>query len=356
VPASKPNLSANLDLLRAVAVGSVFVDHFAMAARHDGGFQMMGRYGVVLFFVHTSCVLMASMERMERSAPSGLRLTLAFWIRRFFRIYPLAILSVLVVAAFRIPSYVLNALVAYRWPGLEAFVSNLALAQNLTSSPNIVGPLWSLPLEVQMYVVLPFLYFAIRGGRYRSLGLWLLAPVPLVSFLWIENRQPFQILLFAPCFVAGVVAYDLTRSCERKIKLPSWVWPVGILALLAMFGPYDPAGFSEKYLRCWGLALSIGLLYPFVKEARVNWLYKCCHWIAERSYGIYLSHSVILWIVFDRMQLFPLWLRIPVLIAGVLGVPSLLYVGFERPLIQVGVNVAKRHLKSSRAEVAPAVT
>ena len=350
--ASKPSLSGNLDVLRAVAVTSVFLDHLAMVARHDGGFQTLGRFGVVLFFVHTSCVLMASLERMKSSGSSGLPLTLAFWIRRFFRIYPLGVLCVLTVAAFHIPY---RPLVSYQWIGLKGFLSNLALSQNLSSSPNILDPLWSLPLEIQMYVILPFAYFAIRGGRYRSLGLWLLALVPSVALPRIASARPFQVLVFMPCFTAGVVAFDVARSRRQSFKLPAWVWPVGVFALLTLFGPYDPAGFSEKYMQCWGLALGIGLLYPFVAEARVNWFYRGCQWVAERSYSIYLSHCVVLWIVFNRMSHFPLWLKGPVLAAGVLGIPALLYVSFEKPLVRVGMNIANRFLNRSQGEVVQAV-
>lgn len=31
----------------------------------------------------------------------------------------------------------------------------------------------------------------------------------------------------------------------------------------------------------------------------MNWFYQGCRWIAERSYGIYLSHGIVLWIVFN---------------------------------------------------------
>lgn len=351
--ASKPSLSGNLDLLRTVAVMSVFFHHFSQAAWRNDGFETLGRFGVVLFFVHTSCVLMGSLQRMEPSAPSKMSLTLAFWIRRFFRIYPLGVLCVLSVAFFQVPQTPLG---SYYWVGLKDFLSNLALCQNLSSSPNFLGPLWSLPLEVQMYILLPFAYFAIRKERYGGLALWGLSLFPIFIFTRFALQRPFQVLMFAPCFTAGIVAFDLARTAKPAFKLPAWIWPAGILALLTIFGPYDPAGFSEKYAQCWGLALGVGLLYPFVKEATPNWLYVSCHWIAERSYGIYLSHTIVLWVVFNRLRHFPLWLQVPILISGVLGVPALLYVGLERPLVRVGINIAKGYLTPSRAEVAQAAT
>jgi peptidoglycan/LPS O-acetylase OafA/YrhL len=47
-----------------------------------------------------------------------------------------------------------------------------------------------------------------------------------------------------------------------------------------------------------------------VKEVQQNFVHRVFHWIAERSYGIYLSHLIVLWFVFDRMTNFPLGARI----------------------------------------------
>jgi len=348
---TKPSLSGNLDLLRTIAVACVFLHHLALTAWRNNGFETLGRFGVILFFVHTSYVLMASLQRMAAHPSSDLSVARAFWIRRFFRIYPLAIVCVLAVALFRIPPMPLD---SYHWIGLKGLLSNLALSQNLSSSPNLLGPLWSLPLEVQMYLILPFAYFAICGGRYRSILLWLLALAPSCLFPHIASERPFQILVFMPCFAAGIIAYDVARHGQRGRRLPFWTWPVGILALLLLFRPYDPAGFSEKYLQCWALALGVGVLYAFVREAPHNWFYAGCRWTAERSYGIYLSHCIVLWIVFHRMAALPLWLQIPITVAGVLGVSSLLYRVIEQPLIRVGVEVAKGSLKTTPQAAVPA--
>ena len=51
---------------------------------------------MLLFFVHTSLVLMYS---MQRSPLRGGALFRDFYIRRFFRIYPLSILTVLAAVA-----------------------------------------------------------------------------------------------------------------------------------------------------------------------------------------------------------------------------------------------------------------
>jgi peptidoglycan/LPS O-acetylase OafA/YrhL len=84
-----------------------------------------------------------------------------------------------------------------------------------------------------------------------------------------------------------------------------------------------------------------------MSEGRSNWIHRIFHWIAEHSYGIYLSHIVVFWIVLYPMALFPQWARIAALIAGAIGVPALLYVSVEKPLILAGGHVARRLLRGS---------
>jgi peptidoglycan/LPS O-acetylase OafA/YrhL len=75
---------SNLDFLRSVAVLLVLADHLTRHYHLDR-FSSLGLFGVLLFFVHTSLVLMYS---MQRSHLTGIGLFKDFYIRRFFRIYP----------------------------------------------------------------------------------------------------------------------------------------------------------------------------------------------------------------------------------------------------------------------------
>src|SRR6185312_1410325 len=90
----------NLDLLRAMAVLSVVVCHLMAATGMSVGYgryvaSTLGDFGVYVFFVHTALVLMGSLER------EGIRAgwVTSFYIRRAFRIYPLAIVAILLVVA-----------------------------------------------------------------------------------------------------------------------------------------------------------------------------------------------------------------------------------------------------------------
>jgi peptidoglycan/LPS O-acetylase OafA/YrhL len=143
--------SPNFDLLRTVAVGLVLLSHIPDLLKETGlGFnhKAIGRAGVALFFVHTTLVLLMSLDRHGPALGP-------FLVRRVFRIYPLAIVAVLVMAA-------------AMWAGgqprsVSEIASNLLLVQNLTGHESRPDPLWTLPYELQMYLLLPALYLFTRG-------------------------------------------------------------------------------------------------------------------------------------------------------------------------------------------------
>jgi peptidoglycan/LPS O-acetylase OafA/YrhL len=239
----------NLDLLRAVAVLCVFSAHLvdSLGLQNPGS---LGRFGVVIFFVHTSFVLMGSLERLEKSGLTHQwRLSGAFYIRRFFRIYPLAVFIILLVPLFHIPAV---PFATYSWVGSKAFLSNLALTQNLTYSS-------ALP--------------------------------------------------------EGILATTMPREFSLT--------------------------FPGKLPRAWGLSLVLALVIAYVRDGALKAIQPLAHWIAEHSYGIYLSHIVIFWFALNVMRFSSPWLKFSIIAAASAGIPVLLYQFLEKPLIGVGVRLAK---------------
>ena len=77
-PAAKQD-NTNLNILRAIAVLAVLLYHCLQ--RFGIELFSMGRFGVLIFFVHTALVLMMSLERL-----GGDRMVTRFYTQRFFRI------------------------------------------------------------------------------------------------------------------------------------------------------------------------------------------------------------------------------------------------------------------------------
>lgn len=126
----------NLDLLRSIAVLLVVVEHILLAMRFEWNQRFnipwMGVVGVFIFFVYTSLVLMWSLERKPN--------ILDFYIRRIFRIYPLAIAAILTVVAFRHPTmHDIYGGTYFAMPTMRNLLSNLLLVQTSRGMETFLG-------------------------------------------------------------------------------------------------------------------------------------------------------------------------------------------------------------------------
>jgi len=320
--------SPNLDLVRATAVLCVFFAHLYEIAtdhRSDLGWHF-AQIGVLMFFVHTSMVLMLS---LERARTTGAALFRSFYLRRFFRLYPLSMFCV--TLAFVLGASPHPGETSRHWTAVE-YLSNMALTINLTFSDEMVGGLWTLPLEVQMYVVLPFLYLASRAAPIWRLALIWLACLP-IGVLLRQMTGRLYVVAYAPCFIAGVLAWRLSKSVRRAI--PGWWWPAVVAATWTVFLAAPQA--APLYYR-WAFCLVLGLAIPWFEEMRFRPLVRATHRIAKYSYGIYLSHVAVMLLALHLPL--PPPARWTVLVLLAIACPLAMYHLIEHPMIQVGQKAA----------------
>ena len=321
----------NLDFIRAVAVLSVVVEHTLLAygVGHVGSWasNWIGVAGVFVFFVHTSLVLMWSLERKPH--------TLDFYIRRIFRIYPLAILVMLITVALTVPvSGGGSGYFSYRSPlnfgdGLAA----LLLVPNFYRNYLPVGVMWSLPYEVEMYLVLPIIFFFIR----QNFSVW-----PLLLFwafteaicrhLFGGNAHNF--FLCIPYFLPGVMAY--VGFGRWKPFLPAWTLP------FALAGAWFAFMLHPGWRRADFLCLGIGLLLPLFHQLRARVLVRASHIVAKYSYGAYLTHPFGIVLGIYCMPHAPLALQLFVIVASTTIFSVAAYHLVEHPLIRLGSRLANR--------------
>ncbi|PIZ31675.1 MAG: hypothetical protein COY40_01460, partial [Alphaproteobacteria bacterium CG_4_10_14_0_8_um_filter_53_9] len=122
--------SPNLSALRTAAVGMVVVSHLPFLPQHSPVYhtQALGYLGVMIFFVLTSLVLLQSLHRQHQKSGFPLS-TITFMVQRAFRIYPLSLAAVSVMALFACAS-------GSPVP-LGTLLANLTLTQNITGAPSL---------------------------------------------------------------------------------------------------------------------------------------------------------------------------------------------------------------------------
>jgi peptidoglycan/LPS O-acetylase OafA/YrhL len=292
----------------------------------------LGHTGVVAFFVHTSLVLMFSLER----TPERMR-SITFYVRRMFRIYPLAVLCVVCVVPLRIP--------ASPWfndpftASATIIASNLLLVQNLIGNFSISAPMWSLAYEVQMYAVLP-LFFCVAKGRNavaRLLG--------IAAFFWCVGWMVQRItghanmLAYLPCFLGGILAYALRNT---RPVLSSVLWPPALAAWMVVTAYGVGAPILVKLPATWIASLLLGGgVFCFHGSTSRFWN-KATAFVARYSYGIYLSHTPLIWLVFRVLRIHNDALATIIWLAATLGVSMLLFHAFESPMINLGRRLTDR--------------
>ncbi|MGW8389820.1 acyltransferase family protein [Pseudoduganella sp. HUAS MS19] len=307
----------NLDLLRAVAVLFVLFSHVLRIGQpsQSPALYAMGQLGVMIFFVHTSLVLMQSLERQQAS---GSALFKRFYIQRICRIYPLSMTLVLGIFF----------LTDQQWTYFELF-TNLALIQNLTYSRLMSDPLWSLPLEVQMYFMLPFLFVFFRHRPVKwLLAFWVLS-LPVAMLPNVLSPR-LGVLSYLPCFLGGVIAWRL----QGRERLPAWVWPLALgLASLAYILFADT---RTNYFARWLVCLVLGLVIPWVQQLSAPLLNYASKIVAKYSYGIYLFNYPLIALCFDTLSGLHPALQWSLFWVLMVALPYLGYHLIEHPMIKVG--------------------
>ncbi len=291
--------------MRALAVLFVVADHVlettgeVLQRSYHPYDHYLGRLGVLVFFVHTSLVLMLS---MDRSRVVGLPFFTSFYARRAFRIYPLSIVCVLLMLALDAPPVAWATEAA---PAFSAFsiAANLALVQNLVNAPLVLSPLWSLPLELQMYAVLPFIHRQLRrGNAVRTVWLlWALTVAFAIVQPLIHGLGRLTVARFGPCFLAGVLAYVLLRRETPRWPALAWAGLLGAATLgyiaVALVSPsVHPAWLG------WAFCLTLGLGIPTFRQIRSPWLRRASHSVAQVLVrGVSVPHAgAVDWVRPDR--------------------------------------------------------
>ena len=322
----------NLDMLRAFAVALVVLDHTALARgiHHlPGGWlaEWVGIAGVSIFFVHTALVLMWSLERKPH--------TLDFYIRRVFRIYPLAIVAILAAVLFHAPvNGTVTHFFEYHAPsGKNIFFTSLLVQNIVPRQQNIIGVLWTLPLEVQMYLALPVLFAFVRRERavWPLLLLWLLTCLTCRSvFPAVFSALPMAV----PCFLPGIMAYVLFPRVAPRL-------PAALL-LPVTFALTCGFMLRPNFRTAWVFCLALGLLLPFFRQLRTPWVTRTAHELAKYSFGIYLTHPFALALGFYLLAGHSLALQLTVEFLAIAAFSVTGYHLIEKPFIRLGSRVASR--------------
>jgi peptidoglycan/LPS O-acetylase OafA/YrhL len=350
------NRLAFVDTLRGIAVLSVIVQHVlekivltGQTGSYEGllhgliGYYFnLGRFGVVLFFFVSGFVV-------PFSFPNSSTPIRDFAVSRFFRLYPMYWLSIILAVA------ILPVTEAKEFPAWLLGV-NLTMFQNLVGVPNMVVAHWTLAIELIFYIGCVVL-FAL-GLLQRSAAVFaiivVLSVAGIVLPLIFEQRivsRLLEVVINIDAMLIGKVVRDTMMA--KRLR---W-WHVAICLVLycafavqifhRLYGAvYQDFFYSYSIASAY---IAAGLVFVIFAGFGDRLASGILSFIGRISYSMYLMQVYVLTIAlhyFGAGETLPQWLLFAV---GVLVSTGLLswgtYAMVEKPAIAFG-----RKFRSRRAD------
>ena len=246
--AKRPRLDG-LDVLRGAAVGAVLLGH-----SWPGIFQGAGIVGVIAFFVLSGYlitnVLVGDIER-HRKIRYG-----RFYAHRAFRLVPALVSLLGVYAIVELATDVLGdrskGIVGYTVLAGLGYLKDLPLPFDVSMA---IGPLWTLAVEEQFYLIWPaLLVLALRRNRQGRLIGWSAAVA-----LFLMSASVLAMVSLAPQLHALVYALPTT-------------WGLGLIigSALRLYRVHVFNWFTGRWLRRAALLVSVAVLAALIYFPKAN--------------------------------------------------------------------------------------
>lgn len=317
--------------------------------------QNNGWVGVQLFFI-LSGYLIATLLLREESRYGRISLR-AFWARRILRIWPLYYLTVALTFGL-IPW--LSGVVEYgpgygrHLPWSLAFLGNWSMALLGPAGSDAISVLWSVCVEEQFYLAVPFL-FVLVGARWRPIVVVGLMGVGIATRAWLAkaNAGPllfqYNSLTHLDTLLSGIllaIIFHRWPPGERMARALRRGQPLLWLAVLWLMTRPELAHGSVSS-RTWGFvaiwACGVGVV-ALARAGRGRFARSLANprlvWLGKISYGLYMFHEIALWLgrwINDAIGWFPN--KAPLMtfltLALTIGLAAASYSWFELPFLRL---------------------
>ncbi len=361
-----------LDGLRGLAALWVLLGHMAHFSQWTLPLISKPGYAVDLFMLISGFLMFYQAQiRAGKEPMDDPHSWILFWIRRFFRIAPLFYIALL--ASFLIGPYLADSWVlvreAYGKEGdtlrfLDQSFTNIALHYSFLFGlfpdyeTRTALPDWSISLEMQFYVLFPFLFvFMCNTGPIKMI-LSFFALCLCWDYLYTDALtgfdQPSFIVLKLHIFVAGMLVAAAYFSTSKRM-----VWGLAIAAVLLGILPFSfqilpRLSDAGIILTLIALALSHKMGLPTdilrgVEKISTTLGNRFFHFLGEMSYGVYLIHFFITIPVCayllanhgDLSSPVRFFTAVLICLPVTYGIAYLLHVTVEQPGIAWGRNIVK---------------
>lgn len=315
---------------RGIAILMVVTLHVSQLITMEGYWKLLkffcnyGQLGVQFFFIASAYTLCLSADH-RKSESHTLR---NFYIRRYFRIFPVYYLGIIVY-------YLMNLFYqdAESYTFKNVFANVLFIHGFIPSANNKIVPGgWSIATEMLFYLIFPVLHWFLFSGKiiFRAslivcacfLGLYLLQIKVDNNTFWYYN-----IITQLPVFVVGIVYYKYVGQISLMIGFALFALFTLVTLFFWQFRWFEFVPLSSGISFCGLLKIleKTSLDHPFFQK------------IGKVSYSIYVVHFIFAFFLLPENQSIVWFLPFLVVTFALSYFISVLLEKYiEKPFIKIG--------------------
>lgn len=364
-PLRLPSYIPELDGLRGLAIAAVLVYHCHPKLHHFGldAVAQWGWVGVNLFFV-LSGFLITGIIADSRSDSRFFR---NFYARRALRIWPVYVL--LLLLHYLVIPIVFTGNIEWTWQQIKAapWLHYALFIQNLSflALPGTIGPTWSLAIEEQFYLVWAPVARFIRNSALVPMLSAIIIASPIIRAIYAGRLSPTHTLLHLDGLAIGALvalsvrSYNLSRLAWRRIANAGLT--CGVVGAVAMV--FRGSGLTDSLLALgFGGMLISGLLANSAPDAYSGFLTaRPLKFLGTISYGLYMIHILVFVTIGDfdlkmtRYGALGDFAVVGVRLALSIGAASLMWYGFEKPILTLKRYFVRKESPRAEESTAPQI-
>lgn len=277
----------NIDALRGICVLFVFITHLAIAP------WFIGRVGVAAFFLVSGYVIPFSLQEN-----GDIRSVIYFWIKRFFRLWPVYWLSI-ILAFFIMPS------IADKFNAIS-IILNFTMLQGFFRVENVIPVYWTLQVELCFYFLISaLLYFScMKNRKYCTI----IVIFFIFSYFCMSLGRFYFGIKFPVAIPIAMSMMFFTTLCRmRRLdgqNLPILLGAILLVSLiptcLLAYADVDKPGESSGYyITAYFSAFLLFFFFENLKKVPYILVF-----LGGISYSFYLLHELVIFFVREYFSKF----------------------------------------------------